>query len=40
MLKAAQTVFDKAERENVDCCIAAYMIAVDRVARAMEVIGF
>lgn len=40
MLKAAQTVFDKSEREKLDYRIAAYMIAVDRVARAMEIIGF
>jgi glutamate dehydrogenase (NAD(P)+) len=40
MLKAAQTVFDKSERETVDYRIAAYMVAVDRVARAMELIGF
>ncbi len=40
MIRAAQTVFDTAEREKIDYRTAAYMIAVDRVARAMELIGF
>jgi len=40
MIRAAQTVFDTAEREKVDYRTAAYMIAVDRVAKAMELVGF
>ncbi|TAJ97516.1 glutamate dehydrogenase [bacterium] len=40
MLRAAQAVVDTAEREKVDYRTAAYMIAVDRVAKAMELIGF
>lgn len=40
MMRAAQAVFDTAEREKVDYRIAAYMIAVNRVAKAMELIGF
>lgn len=40
MMRAAEAVFDTAEREKVDYRIAAYMIAVDRVAKAMELIGF
>ncbi len=40
MLNATQTMFDKSEREKVDDRIAAYMIAVDGVAKAMKIIGF
>jgi glutamate dehydrogenase (NAD(P)+) len=40
MMRAAQAVFDTAEREKVDYRTAAYIIAVDRVAKAMELIGF
>ncbi len=40
MMRAAQAVFDTAGREKVDYRTAAYMIAVDRVARAMELVGF
>ena len=40
ILRAAQTVFDTAEREKVDYRTAAYMISVNRVAKATELIGF
>ncbi|MBI4487584.1 MAG: glutamate dehydrogenase [Deltaproteobacteria bacterium] len=40
MMRAAEAVFDTAEREKVDYRTAAYMIAVDRVAKAMELVGF
>lgn len=40
LLRAAQAVFDRAGREKIDYRTAAYMIAVDRVARAMELAGF
>ncbi len=40
MMRAAQAVFDRAGREQVDYRTAAYMIAVDRVAKAMELVGF
>ncbi len=40
MVKAAEAVFETAERETVDYRTAAYMIAVNRVAKAVELIGF
>lgn len=40
MLKVAEAVFETAEREKVDYRTAAYMIAVTRVAKAMELTGF
>lgn len=40
LINAAHRVFDTVERERVDYRTAAYMIAVDRVAKAIEFIGF
>lgn len=40
MLKAAEAVFKTAESEKVDYRTAAYLIAVNRVAKAMELTGF
>ena len=40
MLKAAEAVFKTAESEKVDHRTAAYLIAVSRVAKAMELTGF
>lgn len=40
MLKAAEAVFKTAESEKVDYRTAAYLIAVSRVAKAMELTGF